>query len=99
MPKVILQISYEVKPDMREQYLALAAEMRVHFAKDRGKNYSMFEVKGKKNAFVEQFVCASVEEYETLEDNMTESSEALVDRLEGVVKEGTTRYTTLIELE
>ncbi len=99
MPKVILQISYDVKPEKREEYLALAAEMRAHFAGERGKNYAMYEVKGKRNSFVEEFVCASIEEYEGLEDNMTESSEALVGRLEGMVREGSTRYTTLIGLE
>ncbi len=46
MPKVILQISYDIKPEMRDQYLALAVEMRAHFAGDRGKNYAMYEVKG-----------------------------------------------------
>ena len=98
MSKVILQISYEIKPDKREEYLALATEMKHHFAGEQKKNYTIFEQKGKKNYFIEEFVCNSIEEYEALEDGMTESSEELVNRLETYLKEGKARYATLVEV-
>ena len=98
MSKVILQISYEIKPDKREEYLALATEMKHHFAGEQKKNYTIFEQKGKKNFFIEEFVCNSIEEYEALEDGMTESSEELVNRLETYLKEGKARYATLVEV-
>ncbi len=99
MPKVILQISYEIKPEKREEYLSLVKELRNHFAVERKKNYQIFEVKGKKDSFVEEFVCNSMEEYEALEDDMNESSETLVNRLETLLKDGKAKYTTLIEVE
>ncbi|MGD0038455.1 MAG: hypothetical protein ABSC53_14305 [Bacteroidota bacterium] len=98
MSKVILQISYEIKPDKRDDYLALATELKNHFAGEQKKNYTIFEQKGKKNFFVEEFVCNSVEEYEALEDGMTESGEELVNRLETYLKEGKARYATLLEV-
>jgi len=98
MSKVILQISYEIKPDKREEYLALASEMKKHFAGEQKKNYTVFEQKGKKNFFIEEFLCNSIEEYEALEDGMTESSEELVNRLETYLKEGKARYATLVEV-
>jgi L-rhamnose mutarotase len=98
MPKVILQISYEIKPEKREEYLALATELKSHFAGELMKNYTIFEQKGKKNFFVEEFICNSVEEYETLEDGTTESGEELVNRLETFLKDGKARYATLIEI-
>jgi hypothetical protein len=98
MPKVILQISYEIKPENREEYLALATELKNHFAGEQKKNYTIFEQKGKKNFFVEEFICNSVEEYETLEDGTTESGEELVNRLETFLKDGKARYATLIEI-
>ena len=98
MSKVILQISYEIKPDKRDDYLALATELKNHFAGEQKKNYAIFEQKGKKNFFVEEFVCNSVEEYEALEDGMTESGEELVNRLETYLKEGKARYATLLEV-
>ena len=99
MSKVILQISYDIDPQKREEYLSLAKEMKQHFGGERKKTYSVFEVKGRKNSFVEQFVCNSMEEYEALEDDMTESSEKLVERLAAFLKDGKARYTTLIEAE
>ena len=98
MPKIILQISYEIKPENRDEYLALATELKSHFAGEQKKNYTIFEQKGKKNFFVEEFICNSVEEYETLEDGTTESGEELVNRLETFLKGGKARYATLIEI-
>jgi hypothetical protein len=98
MPKVILQISYEIKPGKREEYLALAAELKNHFSIVQNKSYSIFEQKGKTNFFVEEFVCSSVEEYEALEDGTTESGEELVNRLETLLKDGKARYATLVEI-
>lgn len=99
MPKVTLQISYEVDPDKREQYLTLAKELKNHFAGERKKNYRIYEVKGKKDSFVEEFLCNSLEEYEALEDDMNENSETLVNRLESLLKDGKAKYTTLVEME
>ena len=99
MPKVILQISYEIKPEKREDYLNLVKELKQHFVGEQKKQYTIFEQKGKKNYFVEEFVCNSVEEYEVLEDGMTESSEELINRLETFLKDGKARYATLVEIE
>jgi hypothetical protein len=99
MGKVILQISYEVKPEQRDSYFALLKELKAHFAGEQKKDYTVFEQKSKKDAFTEQFVCASKEEFEKLEDDMNENSEKLVNRLEAMLKNGSARYTTLIETE
>ncbi|MCX7983306.1 MAG: MFS transporter [Bacteroidetes bacterium] len=98
MAKVILQISYEIQDDKRQEYLALTQALKHHFIVEQQKNYSIYEQRGKHNNFVEQFVCNSEEEYETLEDNMTDSSTELINKLENLVKQGTTKYTTLIEI-
>jgi len=99
MPKVILQISYEINAEKRDEYLTLASELKRHFAGEQKKNYTIYEQKGKKNFFIEEFVCNSVEEYEALEDGMTEIGEELVNRLETFLKDGKARYATLVELE
>jgi len=99
MPKVILQISYDIDPKRRGEYLTLAAEMKRHFTESRKKNYSIYEVKSRKNAFVEQFVCNSMEEYEALEDDLDETSENLVNKLEALLKDGKAKYNTIVETE
>ncbi|MBI4428944.1 MAG: hypothetical protein HY562_07480 [Ignavibacteriales bacterium] len=99
MPKVILQISYDIDPRRREEYLSLTKELKRHLIEVRKKNYSIFEVKGKRNSFAEQFVCASVEEFEALEDDIDETTENLVNKLESMIKDGKAKYTTFVETE
>jgi len=99
MPKVLLQISYDIDPEKRETYLALVREMKNHFLMVRKKDYAVFEQKGKKNSFVEQFTSNSPEEFDALEDDQDEKSEELVNQLETLMKDGTTKYMTLTEIE
>lgn len=99
MPKVILQISYDIEPSRLDDYLALAKELKTHFSQERKKNYSVFEQKGKKTSFVEQFVCNSMEEFEALEDDFDQKSEELVNKLETMIQGGKAKYTTLMELD
>ena len=98
MSKVILHISYEIEASKREDYLTLAQQLKIHFLQEQKKDYAIYEVKGKKNFFVEEFVCKSMEEYEALEDGMTENGEALVNSLEALLKDGKAKYATLIEI-
>ena len=99
MPKVLLQISYDIDPEKREQYVALVKEMKDHFRLARKKDYAVYEQKGKKNSFVEQFTSNSLQEFDALEDDLDEKSEDLVNRLEVLKKDGTSKYTTLSEFE
>ena len=98
MGKVIFTISYEIVPDKRDEYLALTQEMKNHLVEKNGKNYSVYEQKGKKNSFSEVFVCNSREEYDQLEDQDDQMSQ-FIDRLESLLPDGKMKYTTLLEVE
>ncbi len=97
MPRVMFTISYGIKPELREEYVGLTKEMKEHFTKVGRKNYSVFEAKARKNQFTEVFITNSVEEFDALEDNQDEKTEALVSRLEEFVDEEGMKYSTLIE--
>jgi hypothetical protein len=97
MPRVILTITYTIKPDMREGYLSLAGEMKEHFSGVRKKDYAIFEGKVKKNQFTEMFVTGSMEDFEALDDNLDEKSESLVARLEEYVDAEGMKYNTIVE--
>ncbi len=97
MPRVMFTITYGIKPELREQYLEHIRKMRQHFTESAKKNYSVFEVKGKKNHFTEVFITESIEEYEALEDNQDEATQALVSALETFVDGKGMKYRTLIE--
>jgi hypothetical protein len=98
MGKVIFTISYEINPEKRAEYLTLSQAMKDHFKKTNGKEYSVFEQKGKKNNFSEVFVFNSLAEYDQLEDN-DESMDNLIQQLEPLLVNGKMKYSTLIELE
>ena len=98
MPKVLLTISYTIKPEKRQAYLALAKEMKDHFTQVRKKDYSIYEGKVKKNQFTEIFTTGSAEEFEALDDNLDERSEALVNKLEEYVDADGIKYNSIIEL-
>jgi hypothetical protein len=97
MPRVLFTISYGIKPELREEYLALVMSMKEHFTSVASKNYSVYEQKGKKNQFTEVFITNSVEEFDALEDDMDEKAEGMVSKLEEYVDESGMKYTTLIE--
>ena len=97
MPKVVFTISYTIKQEKREEYLALMKEMRKHLVENKGKKYNVYEEKGKKNTFVEIFYCDSMEEFDGLEDDQDETTESFVQRLEEFLQDGKMKYTTLIE--
>ena len=90
-------ISYSIKPERRDQYLALIKEMKQHLTALGKHNYSVFEAKGKKNHFTEVFVTNSVEEFDSLEDNMDEKAQELNSTLQGFVDEGGMKYNTIVE--
>jgi hypothetical protein len=98
MGKVIFSISYDIQPEKRDEYLALTQAMKSHFSGQNGRNYAVFEQKGKKNSFSEVFVCNSLEEYDLLEDQDEHMSQ-LVQQLESMLAEGKMKYSTLIEVE
>ncbi|MBI5476273.1 MAG: hypothetical protein HY964_05995 [Ignavibacteriales bacterium] len=91
MGKVIFSISYDIVPEKREEYLALTQAMKNHFRTENGREYSVFEVKGKKNSFTEIFIFKNIDEYNQLEDN-----DDLVGQLETLIS-GKMKYSTLIE--
>lgn len=97
MPRVMFTISYGIKPEMRDQYIALTKEMKDHFTTVGRKNYSVFESKGKKNQFTEVFITNSLEEFDALEDNQDEKTETLVRQLEEYVDADGMKYSTLVE--
>jgi L-rhamnose mutarotase len=97
MPRVMFTISYSIKPEFRDQYLALVREMKQHLTTGGKHNYSVFEAKAKKNVFTEVFLTNSIEEYDALEDNLDDKVQEMISTLEGYVDDGGMKYNTVIE--
>ena len=97
MGKVIFTVTYEVRPDKRDEYLALSQEMKSYLATN-GKNYAVYEEKGKKNSFAEVFSYTSMEEFDQSEDEDDKMLQ-FVGQLESMLANGKMKYSTLVELE
>ncbi|MDO8548931.1 MAG: hypothetical protein Q7S39_02110, partial [Ignavibacteria bacterium] len=61
-------------------------------------DYRVFEVKGKQNQFEEIYTFNSNEAYENFDDNQNERISILLNKLSDLVKENSTKYTTLNEV-
>jgi hypothetical protein len=98
MPRVMFTITYSVRPEHRDAYLELARQMKYHFTTVGKKDYSVFEAKGKRNQFTEVFISKSIEEYDALEDNQDETTQALVAKLEELIDDVGMKYATTVEV-
>ncbi len=96
MPKVMFTISYAIKPELRGTYLGLISEMKNKMS-GLGRNYSVFETKGRKNQFNEIYLLNSEEEYDALDENQDEQTQELLGKLEACVDNGGMKYTTAVE--
>jgi len=98
MPKVIFSIQYEIEENKREEYLTIVRELKNLLKVDGLQDYSVYEVKGKPNQFEEIYSFTSTEAYENFDDNQNERISILLNKLTDIVKENSTKYTTLNEI-
>ncbi|RPI73969.1 MAG: hypothetical protein EHM47_04870 [Ignavibacteriales bacterium] len=98
MSKVIFSIQYEIDENRREEYLTIARELKSLLKVDGLEDYSIYQVKGKGNNFEEIYTFSSAEAYDNFDDNQNERISILLTKLSDLVKENSTKYTTLNEV-
>ncbi len=98
MPKVIFTIEYEIPDDKKEDYVSLIKEMKSLLNSEGLENYSVYETKGKNHHYQEQYTFSSAEAYEAFDDDQSERINILINKLNDMTVEGSTRYSTLYEL-
>ena len=99
MSKVIFSIQYELNPEKREEYFRTIRELKNLLKADGLENYSVFETKGKQNHFQEQYTFDSIEAFENFDDNTDERINILINKINDLAVEHSTKYTTLTEIE
>ncbi len=99
MGKVIFTIKYNILPEKRKEYLDVVRELKNVVKADGLENYSVFEQKNKANSFEEIYIFNSKESYENFDDNQDERVDLLMTKLSDMIKEQSTQYTTLVEVE
>ncbi len=98
MPKVIFNIQYEIPPDKKEEYLSVIKELKTLLNPEGLESYSVYETKGKNHLYQELYIFNSVEAYEAFDDDQSERINILINKLNDMTVDGSTKYTTLYEL-
>ncbi len=98
MSKVIFSIQYELSSGRRDDYLSTIRELKNLLQAEGLENYSVYEVKGKPNHFQEQYLFTSNEAFEEFDDNTDERINILINKINDLAVEHSTKYTTLKEL-
>ncbi|MEJ2616962.1 MAG: hypothetical protein P8Z35_18550 [Ignavibacteriaceae bacterium] len=98
MSKVIFNIQYEVNPAKRDEYLGVVRELKNLLKSEGLESYAVYEVKGKQNHFQEVYTFSSPEAYEQFEDDQDERTNILINKLNDLTKDNSTKYTTLYEI-
>lgn len=98
MSKVIFSIRYNIFPEKRNEYLDIIRELKTLVKADGLESYSVYEQKNKPNNFEEVYIFQSEEAFENFDDNQDERIDILMTKLSDLIKEQTTQYTTLIEV-
>ena len=99
MPKIIFEINYNILPEKREQYLNMINDLRKSIKETSGNNYSVFENKKLKNNFTEMYICENDEEFDSLEDNQSEETIELTQKIyNDLIKDQKVIYTTKYEV-
>ncbi|MCL4548499.1 MAG: hypothetical protein M1495_08025, partial [Bacteroidetes bacterium] len=98
MSKVIFSIRYNIIPERRAEYLDVVRELKNIVKADGLESYSVYEQKNKANNFEEIYMFKNKESYENFEDSTDERIDILMTKLSDMIKEQTTQYTTLFEV-
>ncbi|MEW6196271.1 MAG: antibiotic biosynthesis monooxygenase [Bacteroidota bacterium] len=98
MSRVIFSIRYNIFPERREEYLDVVRELKNLVKAEGLENYSVYEQKNKPNNFEEVYLFNSQEAFENFDDNQDERTDILMTKLSDMIKEQSTQYTTLIEV-
>lgn len=99
MGKVIFSIKYSILPEKRKEYLDVIRELKNLVKAEGLESYSAFETKGKPNDFEEIYIFENQQAYEDFDDQSDERVDILMTKLSDMIKQQSTHYSTLFEVE
>lgn len=99
MPKIIFEINYNINPDKREEYLSTINDLKRSIGESSKNNYSVYENKKTPNNFTEMYVCENEEEFDAIEDNQSDETMQLTQKLfDDFIEDNKVSYTTKYEV-
>ncbi len=98
MSKVVFTIQYELQEGKKEEYLNVINELKNLLKADGLEDYSVFQIKGKPNNYMEQYTFSSEEAFENFDDNNDERINILINKLSDLTVDHSTKYKTLYQI-
>ncbi len=102
MSRVIFTVEYEIPEQNKIEYLNSIQELKSLIQYDGLLDYSVYEVKGKQSAkgglYQEIFIFNSKEAYDNYDDPDDERITLLINKIEGLKVNNSTKYHTLFEI-
>ncbi|MFZ1518186.1 MAG: hypothetical protein WAU11_05390 [Ignavibacteriaceae bacterium] len=98
MSKVLFTIQYEILPEKKDEYFKVIKELKNLLKAEGLESYNIYEVKGKNPAFQELYTFSSMEAYEAFDDLNDERINILIDKINSMSVEKSTKYNTLVQL-
>lgn len=99
MAKILFEINYNIFPEKREEYINTINELKESQKETSKISYSVFESKKVTNNFTEIYICDNEEDFDSLEDNQSEKTMELTQRLfDDFIKDKKVSYTTKYEV-
>lgn len=98
MSKVLFSIQYEIIPEKRDEYIKVTKELRNLLKAEGLESYVIYEVKGKSVGFLELYTFSSMEAYEAFDDLNDERINILIDKINSMTVDKSTKYNTLVQL-
>ncbi|GAB6283713.1 MAG: hypothetical protein STSR0008_25060 [Ignavibacterium sp.] len=102
MSKVIFTVEYEIPEQNKKEYLNSIQELKSLIKYDGLLDYSIYEVKGKqsnKNSLYQEiFIFNSKESYDNYDDPEDERITLLINKIENLKVNNSTKYHTLFEI-
>lgn len=99
MAKILFEINYNIFPEKREEYINTINELKESQKETSNISYSVFESKKTSNNFTEIYICDNEEDLDSLEDNQSEKTMELTQRLfDEFIKDKKVSYTTKYEV-
>ncbi len=99
MSKVLFSIQYEIVPEKRDEYLKVVKELKNLLKAEGLESYQVYEVKGKNISFQELYTFSNMEAYEAFDDLNDERINILIDKINSMSVDKSTKYNTLVELQ
>lgn len=99
MPKILFEINYNIFPEKRAEYINTINDLKESQKETSNISYSVFESKKISNNFTEMYICENEDDFDSLEDNQSERTMELTQRLfDEYIKDKKVIYSTKYEV-